>query len=149
MAKNHLWKGSDDFIAQENLQSPESMKEVRTDNAPKPIGPYSQALVHDELIFISGQIPINPASGTIEGKTIEEQVDQVMKNLSAILAEAGSDLSHVLRCTVFLADLTEFDGYNKVYGTYFKAGPPTRTTVQAAKLPRGAKVEIDAIAVKA
>ncbi len=124
------------------------MKEIRTDNAPKPIGPYSQALVHNDLIFVSGQIPINPGSGTIEGKTIEEQVDQVMKNLSAILAEAGSDLSHVLRCTVFLADLAEFDGYNKVYGSYFKAMPPTRTTVQVAKLPRGAKVEIDVIAIK-
>src|SRR5579872_1371746 len=117
-----------------------TIEEIRSDKAPKPLGPYSQALVVNGLVFVSGQLPINPASGNIEGKTIEEQVDQVMKNLNAILAKSGSDFSHVLRCTVFLADLGEFDGYNKVYGTYFKSKPPTRTTVQAAKLPRGAKL---------
>jgi 2-iminobutanoate/2-iminopropanoate deaminase len=105
--------------------------------------------VHNDLVFISGQIPIDPKVGTIEARTIEGQVDQVMKNISAILTECGSDLNHVVRCTVFLTDLSEFDAYNKVYGTYFKSTPPTRSTVQAAKLPRGAKVEIDVIAVRA
>jgi 2-iminobutanoate/2-iminopropanoate deaminase len=124
------------------------MDAIKTDSAPNPIGPYSQAIVHNDLVFISGQIPINPKSGVIEGKTIEEQVDQTMKNLGAILTACGSDFTRVLRCTVFLADLSEFDGFNKVYGSYFKEIPPTRSTVQVSKLPRGAKVEIDLIAVK-
>lgn len=124
------------------------MQSVRTADAPNPIGPYSQAIVHNDLIFVSGQIPINPKTGNIEGKTIEEQVDQVMKNLTAILLAAGSDLSHVLRCTVFLADLSDFGGYNNVYGSYFSSNSPSRSTVQVAKLPKDAKVEIDAIAIK-
>ena len=124
------------------------MTPVQTNGAPNPIGPYSQAITHNDLVFVSGQIPINPKSGTIEGITIEEQVNQVMQNLSAILVACGSDLSHVVKSTVYLADLGEFDGYNKVYGSYFTSTPPTRSTIQAAKLPRSAKVEIDVIAIK-
>ena len=124
------------------------MQAVRSEEAPTPIGPYSQAIVHDGLVFVSGQLPINPKTGAIEGGTIEEQVLQAMKNLGAILNACGSDYAGVLRCTVFLADLSEFEGFNKVYGTFFVATPPTRSTIQAARLPCGAKIEIDAIAIQ-
>ncbi|MHB8567453.1 MAG: RidA family protein [Nitrososphaerales archaeon] len=124
------------------------MSAISTDDAPKAIGPYSQGVEWNRLLFLSGQIPLDPKSGSIEATTIEEQTTQVLRNLEAILKAAGSDLSKVLKCTVFLADLDEFASFNKIYGTYFSHVPPARSTVQVAKLPRGAKVEIDVIAFK-
>ena len=124
------------------------MNVISSEDAPKAIGPYSQAISSGTHVFLSGQIPLNPKSGNIEGKTIEEQTEQVLNNLKAVLSAAGTDLSHVVRCTVFLADLSEFGAFNKVYGTFFALNPPARSTVQVAKLPRDAKIEIDAIAVK-
>lgn len=122
------------------------MKQVKTEEAPKTIGPYSQAVSTEELVFLSGQIPINPKTGNIEATTIEAQTEQVMKNLKAVLWASGSDLSHVLKCTVFLQDMNDFAAFNQIYGSYFDEVPPARSTVQAARLPRDAKVEIDAIA---
>lgn len=122
------------------------MQAVRTEDAPKAIGPYTQAVSFNDLIFVSGQIPINPKSGNVEATTIEAQTDQVMKNLKAILTASGSDLSKVLKCTVFLSDMSDFAAFNKVYGTYFGEVPPARSTVQVARLPRDVKVEVDAIA---
>ncbi len=124
------------------------MNVISSDAAPKAIGPYSQAISSGSIVFLSGQIPLDPLSGNIEGKTIEEQTEQVLKNLNAVLFAAGTDLSHVVKCTVFLADLLEFAAFNRVYGKFFPSNPPARSTVQVAKLPREAKVEIDAIAVK-
>ena len=112
------------------------------------MGPYSQAVENGGLVFLSGQIPTNPMTGKIETNTLEGQTKQVMENLKAVLQAAGSDLSHVLRCTVFLSDISEFQIFNDVYGTFFGSSPPARTTIQAGKLPRDARIEIDAIASK-
>ncbi|MDG6921999.1 MAG: RidA family protein [Nitrososphaerota archaeon] len=122
------------------------MNVVKTEDAPKAIGPYSQAVSHNDLLFLSGQIPINPKTGNVEATTIEAQTEQVMKNLGAVLKAGGSDFSKVLRCTVFLADMNDFAAFNKVYGTYFGDVPPSRSTVQVARLPRDVKIEVDAIA---
>jgi len=124
------------------------MQSIQSDDAPKAIGPYSQAVVYKDLLFLSGQIAINPKTGTIEANGIEGQTRQVMSNIQAILASAGSDLSRVLKCTVFLTDLQDFGAFNTVYGEYYRQPPPARTTVQAAKLPRDAKLEIDVVAYR-
>ena len=124
------------------------MNVVTSEDAPKALGSYSQAISSGDLVFLSGQIPINPKSGKIEAKTIEEQTTQVLNNLKAVLFAAGTDLSHVVRCTIFLTDIAEFAAFNSAYGSFFPSSPPARTTVQVAKLPRDAKIEIDAIAVK-
>lgn len=122
------------------------MNAVKTEDAPKAIGPYSQAVSFDNLVFLSGQIPINPKTGTVEATTIEAQTDQVMKNVQAVLKAAGSQLSKVVKCTVFLSDMNDFAAFNQVYATYFGSVPPARSTVQVARLPRDVKIEIDAIA---
>ena len=124
------------------------MSSISTDSAPKAIGPYSQGIVFNDLVFVSGQIALNPQSGSIESTGIEAQTERVMKNLEGVLKAAGSDLSKVLKCTVFLQDLEDFAAFNKTYGSFFGSSPPARSTVQVAKLPRGAKVEIDVIAHK-
>lgn len=122
------------------------MQSIKTERAPKAIGPYSQATTFGNLIFLSGQIPLDPKTGNIEATTIEGQTEQVMKNLEAVLLTAGSDLSKALKCTVFLVDMNDFSSFNKVYGSYFGQFPPARSTVQVAKLPKDAKIEIDIIA---
>ncbi len=124
------------------------MQVIRTDDAPKVIGPYSQAIVYQDLVFLSGQIPIDPKTGEIDETTIEGQTEQVMKNLKAVLSAAGSSLSRTLKCTIFLADMGDYTAFNKVYGNYFGEAPPARSTVQVAKLPRNSKVEIDLIACR-
>ncbi|OJT22672.1 reactive intermediate/imine deaminase [Archangium sp. Cb G35] len=124
-------------------------KIVHSDDAPKAIGPYSQAVQVDsgKMTFLSGQIPLDPKTmQMVEGDVID-QAEQVMKNLGAVLTAAGLDFSHVVRCTIFLTDLGDFAKVNEVYGRYFTGAPPARATVQVAALPRGSKVEIDAIAV--
>ena len=120
---------------------------VATDEAPRAIGPYSQAVVANGLVFASGQIPLDPLTGEFVAGGIREQTEQVMRNLSAVLRAAGSGLEGVLKATVYLADMADFAEMNEVYGSYFREEPPARSTVQAARLPRDARVEIDVIAL--
>lgn len=122
-------------------------KVVETAEAPRAIGPYSQAIVAGGLVFCSGQIPLDPATGQLVVGDVEVQTARVMDNLAAVLKAAGSSLGQVVRTTIYLQDLGDFAKVNAVYGKYFEAAPPARATVQVAALPRGAAVEIDAIAV--
>jgi 2-iminobutanoate/2-iminopropanoate deaminase len=120
---------------------------VSTERAPRAIGPYSQAVRSGNFLFASGQIPIDPATGEFVAGGITEQTEQVMRNVSAILEAAGAGLQQVVKTTVFLADMDDFTAMNEVYGRFFGADPPARATVQAARLPRDARVEIEAIAI--
>jgi 2-iminobutanoate/2-iminopropanoate deaminase len=120
---------------------------VGTTNAPAAVGPYSQAVRIGDLVYTAGQIGIDPATGRIEGHTVEEQAHQVLRNLRAVLEAAGSGLDRVVKTTVFLADIKDFKAMNAVYATYFPSEPPARSAVQAAALPLGALVEIEAIAL--
>ena len=122
---------------------------ISTENAPGAIGPYSQAVKAGGFIFCSGQIPIDPATGEFVSAEIAEQTEQVLKNLGAVLAAAGAGLGDVVKTTVFLADMNDFTAMNEVYGRYFDSNKPARATVQAARLPKDARVEIDCIAVVA
>ena len=124
------------------------MKEIITTNdAPQAIGPYSQAVRVGNMIFASGQIPLDPATKEFVSGGVAEQTEQVLKNLTAVFAAAGAGLDQIVKTTVFLADMNDFNAMNEVYGKYFGQNPPARATVQAARLPRDAKVEIEAIAV--
>ena len=118
---------------------------VYTSNAPEAIGPYSQAKVLGNLVFTSGQIPINPATGNIEATTIEEQTEQVCKNVEAVLVAAGSSLEKVVKTTCFLADMADFAAFNGVYSKYF-TGKPARSCVAVKTLPKNVLVEVDTIA---
>ncbi|HRI02926.1 MAG TPA: RidA family protein [Pyrinomonadaceae bacterium] len=120
---------------------------VSTDNAPGAIGPYSQAIKAGGMVFCSGQIPIDPATGNFVSDVVSEQTEQVLKNLSEVLKAAGTSLDDVVKTTVFLADMNDFAEMNEVYSQFFSDNKPARATVQAARLPRDAKVEIDCIAV--
>lgn len=121
-------------------------KTVKTDKAPAAIGPYTQGILCAGFLFCSGQIPLDPATGKMVEGGIEAQTERVLRNLEAVLAAGGSSLAAVVKTTVYLADLGDFPAMNAVYGKFFPADPPARATVQAAKLPAGARVEIDAIA---
>ncbi|HTF56657.1 MAG TPA: RidA family protein [Planctomycetota bacterium] len=123
-------------------------KIVSSDGAPKAIGPYSQGIDTGSLVFVSGQIPSDPATGQMVTGGIAEQTERVLKNVEAILAGSGLNLSHVVRTTVYLVDLGEFAAMNEVYARHFPKDPPARATVQVAALPKGARVEIDAIAAR-
>jgi 2-iminobutanoate/2-iminopropanoate deaminase len=120
---------------------------VQTDNAPKAIGPYSQAIIANGLLFASGQVPIDPATGEIIQGSIGEQTERVFKNLKAVLEAAGTSLEKVVKTTVFLADLTDFAEMNTTYGKFFGDTPPARSTVEVSRLPKDARVEIDLIAL--
>ena len=120
---------------------------VQTERAPKAIGPYSQAVVAGGFVFASGQIPIDPQTGEFVAGGTAEQTEQVLRNLSEVLKAAGSSLAQVVKTTVYLADMNDFAAMNEVYGHYFQTEPPARATVQAARLPRDARVEIDVIAM--
>jgi 2-iminobutanoate/2-iminopropanoate deaminase len=120
---------------------------IATDRAPRAIGPYSQAVRAGNLVFASGQIPIDPATGEFVAGGVAEQTDQVLRNLTSVFAAAGVELNQIVKTTVFLADMEDFAAMNEVYGRFFGEQPPARATVQAARLPRDAKVEIEAIAV--
>jgi len=120
---------------------------ISTDNAPGAIGPYSQAIKTGNLVFCSGQIPIDPASGEFVSDDVAEQTEQVLKNLSAVLEAAGSSLNNVVKTTVFLADMEDFGAMNEIYSKFFSENKPARATVQAARMPRDAKVEIECIAL--
>jgi 2-iminobutanoate/2-iminopropanoate deaminase len=124
------------------------MREViATDQAPKAIGPYSQAIRAQGLIFTSGQVAIDPATQQVITGDVSAQTDRVLQNLAAILQKSGSGLEKVLRCTVFLKNMSDFGAMNEVYGRYFKEGPPARSTVEVARLPKDVLVEIDVIAL--
>ena len=124
------------------------MREViATDHAPKAIGPYSQAIKAQGLIFTSGQIPIDPATSQIIAGDVSAQTERVLKNLAAVLHASGSSLEKVLRCSVFLKNMEDFAAMNEVYGRYFKQEPPARSTVEVARLPKDVLVEIDVIAL--
>ena len=121
---------------------------VQTDNAPKPIGPYSQAIVEGDFIFLAGQGPTNPATGKVEYGDVGSETRRTFENMKAILEAAGSSLDKVVKCNVYLRDIKDFAAMNEVYKTYFKAPYPARTTIQAAALPGGIAVEIECVARK-
>ncbi|CAN5843385.1 RidA family protein [soil metagenome] len=124
------------------------MKEtISTEKAPGAIGPYSQAVKAGNMIFCSGQIPIDPTTGEFVSNNVAEQTHQVLTNLSAVLEAAGTSLNNVVKTTVFLADMNDFTEMNEIYAEFFNDNKPARATVQAARLPRDARVEIDCIAV--
>ena len=123
-------------------------KIVATDNAPQAIGPYSQAIQYGDFLFVSGQIAIEPKTGDIIEGDIEAQTEQVLKNISAIIAEAGMSLQNMVKCTCFLKDMNDFVRFNSVYENYFSESPPARETVEVARLPKDVLVEISAICGK-
>ncbi len=118
---------------------------ISTPEAPKAIGPYSQAVKSQGFLFASGQIPIDPKTGSVIAGDIKERTHQIMKNITAIAKEAGVDLESVVKTTIFLTDLADFAAVNEVYGSYFKQAPPARSTVQVAGLPLGSNIEIEAV----
>ena len=126
----------------------QELKSVQTDKAPKAIGPYSQAIATGELIFCAGQVALDPKTGEIVSGDIREQTRRVLDNLAAVLEAAGAGLDRVVKTTVFLTDFAEFGAMNEVYGERFGTHRPARSTVQISTLPRGARIEIEAIAVK-
>ncbi len=121
------------------------MKKISTDKAPAAIGPYSQAIVHGDLLFTSGQIPINPETGSVEAQGITEQTEQVMKNLGAVLSAAGTCYEKAIKTTCFLADIADFTAFNEVYAKYFTE-KPARSCVAVKDLPKGVLVEVEVIA---
>ena len=123
-----------------------SLEVVSTPNAPQAIGPYSQAIKHNGMVFISGQIPLNPSTMTLVEGSTADQTRQVLNNLKAILEASGSKFENVLKTTVFLRDMNDFDEMNKVYGEYFSSHKPARATVQVARLPKDVAVEIELVA---
>jgi 2-iminobutanoate/2-iminopropanoate deaminase len=121
-------------------------KAIQTDNAPKPIGPYSQAIVEGDFIFLAGQGPTNPATGKVEYGDVASETKRTFENMKAILEAAGSSLDKVVKCNVYLRDIKDFAAMNEVYKTYFKPPFPARTTIQAGALPGGIAVEIECVA---
>ena len=119
---------------------------ISTNNSPAAIGPYSQAIRFNELVFVSGQIPIDPESGKVIRGNIKEQTKQVLENLKNILQAGGSSLPNVLRTTIFLSDMDDYAMVNETYAQYFESSPPARSTVQVSRLPKDVHIEIDAIA---
>jgi 2-iminobutanoate/2-iminopropanoate deaminase len=120
---------------------------VLTEHGPKPIGPYSQAIRANGFLFVSGQVALDPKTGEMVGGDIRQQTERVMENVRGIVEAAGTKLAHVVKTTVFLKDMNEFAAMNEVYARYFSSAPPARATVQAARLPKDALVEIEVIAV--
>jgi 2-iminobutanoate/2-iminopropanoate deaminase len=121
-------------------------KIVQSPHAPKAVGPYSHAVRSGDLVFTSGQIPLDPETGKLVDGPIEEQTRRVMENLGAVLGAAGTSLAHVVKTTIYLTNLADFSAVNAAYGAYFPSEPPARSTVQVAALPLGAAIEIDAVA---
>lgn len=121
-------------------------KIIKTDKAPAAIGPYSQAVVHQNTIYCSGQIALHPKSMELVSENVEEQTKQVMQNIEQILLEAGSSFSKVVKCSIFLADMNDFSTVNEIYGSYFPENPPARETVEVSRLPKEVKIEISCIA---
>jgi len=121
---------------------------ITTSDAPAPIGPYNQAVLTGETLYISGQICIDPATGNLKNKDIQEETHQVMHNLKAILQQAGMDFSHVVKTSIFITDMHQFGAINEVYGKYFESNFPARETVQVSALPKFVNVEISMIAIR-
>lgn len=121
------------------------METIHTDRAPKAVGPYSQAVRAGDFLYLSGQIPVDPATGDIVGTDIASQTEQVLKNVRAVVEAAGLNLNHVVKVGVFLTDLSDFAEFNTVYQTFFGSHRPARSTVQVSALPKGAKLELDAV----
>jgi 2-iminobutanoate/2-iminopropanoate deaminase len=119
---------------------------IHTNQAPAPIGPYSQAVAFGDTLYVSGQIALDPQTGELNMQTLQQETEQVMHNLKAVLAAAGADFTNVLKSTIFLSDMKLFADVNKIYARYFNENPPARETVQVAGLPRGVNVEISVIA---
>jgi len=130
------------------MRESDAARVIATNGAPKAIGPYSQALAVRGMIYTAGQIALDPATMELVGATAAEQTEQVLRNLAAVLAAAGSSLSRVVKTTVYLADMADFPAMNEVYGRHFGSHKPARSTVAAAGLPKGARVEIDAVALQ-
>ncbi len=124
------------------------LEKITTEGAPQAIGPYAQAIAAGDLVFCSGQIPLDAGTGELLRATIREETRRVLDNLAAVLRAAGSDLEHVVKTTVFLTDLADFGEVNAAYGEAFKGHTPARATVQVAGLPRGARVEIECVAIR-
>tara|TARA_R110002124_G_scaffold100622_2_gene247615 strand:+ start:192 stop:569 length:378 start_codon:yes stop_codon:yes gene_type:complete len=122
-------------------------KIINTDLAPAPIGPYNQAVLVDNTLYISGQIAMDPKTGQLHIEDVKEETHRVMKHLGSILNEAGMDYSNIVKCSIFISDMGQFSNINEVYGSYFKSDPPARETVQVSCLPKNVNVEISAIAV--
>ena len=127
------------------MQGVKMKKQVNTSSAPAAIGPYSQGVIAGNLLFVSGQIPINPADGSLVSDSLESQANQVFENLRAIIQEAGTSFEHVLKLTIYLTDLENFAAVNKVMENYFNEPYPARATVEVSRLPKDVEVEIDAI----
>jgi 2-iminobutanoate/2-iminopropanoate deaminase len=123
-------------------------KSIQISGAPAPIGPYSQAILIDNTIYVSGQIPLDPFTGNLVLDSIEASTHQVLKNITALLKEAGMTFEDIVKCSIFLKDMNDFAAMNGVYGSYFGTVPPARETVQVAKLPLDVNVEISCIAIK-
>lgn len=123
-------------------------KAIQIPGAPAPIGPYSQAIVSGNTVFVSGQIPLNAFSGELEIATIEEATHRILKNIELLLKENDMELAHIVKCSIFMTDLGQFAAMNAVYGSYFQDVPPARETVQVAALPMGVPIEISCIAVR-
>lgn len=120
---------------------------ISTENAPKAIGPYSQAIRIQNMVFTSGQIPVDPSSGEVVGGGIENQTKQVLENLGAVLAKAGTGFENVVKTTVYIKDMNDFASVNKIYGQYFKEPYPARSCVEVARLPKDVLIEIEAVAI--
>jgi len=123
-------------------------KIINSNQAPAPIGPYSQAVLAKSVLYCSGQIAMDPKSGALITETLEKETDQVLRNLGAVLIEAGMNYSNVVKCSIFLKSMNDFAAVNEIYGKYFSEFPPARETVEVSKLPKGVNVEISAIAVR-
>ena len=121
---------------------------INSNQAPEPIGPYSQAVLIGNTLYISGQIPIDRSTGNMQNASIEEETEQVMKNLGFILKEAGLDNKHVIKCSIFIRNMDDFGRINAEYGKYFQVDPPARETVEVSRLPKNVNVEISCIAIK-
>ena len=133
----------------ETIEEEHMRNAILTEKAPKPIGPYSQGIIEGDFVFVAGQGPINPRTGSLELGDVRAETRRVFENLRAILQAAGSSLDHVVKCNVYLRDINDFAAMNEVYATYFTAPFPARTTIQAGALPGGIAVEIECIAKQA
>lgn len=122
-------------------------KSITIPNAPKPIGPYSQAVQHNDTLYLSGQIPIDPISGELKTDTIEEATEQVLENIKILVETAGYNMDEIVKCSIFLQSLADFEAVNSVYARYFPTQPPARETVEVARLPKDAPIEISCIAI--
>lgn len=124
------------------------MKVIQISGAPAPIGPYSQAILSNNTLYVSGQIPLDPVTGNLVNESIETSTHQVLQNIVALLKEANMDTNNIVKCSIFLKDLNDFEKVNEIYGAYFRSLPPARETVQVSRLPKDVDIEISCIAVK-